>query len=188
MRRGDWSPALIVAAALAAGCGHGPAAAKPEPAAAAPPAATAPVEGALAAQNGAAGAEASSPMAMPMMPHADHRPRHGGIVLMNGDLHFEVVMQRSGRYEVYFSNAVRDPLPASVASDVIITVQRTGQPPEPLTLQIDDTGDYWLAQGRPVPEPDAMARIAYVVAGKPYWIDMPYMEPVKGKKSAGGGR
>ncbi len=101
---------------------------------------------------------------------------------MNGDLHFEVVMPRSGQYRVYFSNAVRDPLPASIATDVTITVQRPNQPPEPLTLQIDDAGESWTAQGRAVPEADAMARIAYVVNGKPYWIDMPYIDPVAGNK------
>ncbi|MDE3153831.1 MAG: hypothetical protein KGN76_01960 [Acidobacteriota bacterium] len=165
MTRADWRPALIVAMTLLlAGCGRPPAAAP------------------LGAQNGAAGASASSPMAMPMMPHADHRPRHGGIVLMNGDLHFEVVMPRTAHYQVYFSNAVRDPLPASIASDVIITVQRPGRSPESLTLQINDTGEYWEAQGQPVTEPDAMARIAYVVSGKPYWIDMPYVDPVANKK------
>jgi hypothetical protein len=172
---------VLVAAALASGCGRAPGTAASASGAAAP-AQEAADAGSLAAENGAAGATASSPMAMPTMPHMDHKPRHGGIVLMNGDLHFEVVMRRTGEYEVYFSNAVRDPLPASIASDVTITVQRQNQPPEPLTLHIDDAGDSWVAQGKPVPEPDAVARIAYVVGGRPYWIDMPYIDPVAGKK------
>jgi hypothetical protein len=141
--------------------------------------------GSLAAENGVADNSSMAGMPgmknMPMMPHSDHKPRHGGIVLMNGDLHFEVVMKRSGDYEVYFSNAMRDPLPASLASDVTLTVEQQGLPPEPLTLQIDDSGDYWVGHGRPVTDPNASARIAYVIGDKPYWIDMPYVEPV-GKK------
>jgi hypothetical protein len=162
-------------------CGKaGSSAPPPAQASAAPQAAD---NGSLAAQNGVPDASASSGgmdgmpgMNMPMMPHSDHKPRHGGIVLMNGDLHFEVVMKRSGDYEVYFSNAMRDPLPASIASDVTITVEQQGQAPEPLTLQIDDAGEYWVGHGRAVTDPNASARIAYVIDGKPYWIDMPYVE------------
>ena len=50
-------------------------------------------------------------------PHGDHSPHHGGIVLMNGDVHYEVVMDPAGKYEVWFSDAVRTDLPASVAAN-----------------------------------------------------------------------
>ena len=172
--------ALAVLVMTAAACGGGRPAAPAASAPAATPAASA--NGSLAAENGVASTPAASSsmsgMNMPMMPHSDHKPRHGGIVLMNGDLHFEVVMKRSGEYEVYFSDAMRRPLPATLASDVTITVSQQGFPPEPLTLQIDDSNDFWVGHGRPVTDPNAMARIAYVVAGKPYWIDMPYVQPV----------
>lgn len=178
-------------------CGKAGSSAPPPAQASAPPQSA--DNGSLAAQNGVPDTSASSGggmagmpgmsgmsgMNMPMMPHSDHKPRHGGIVLMNGDLHFEVVMNRSGEYEVYFSNAMRDPLPASIASDVTITVQQQGQAPEPLTLQIDDAGEYWVGQGRAVTDPNASARIAYVIDGKPYWIDMPYVQPVAEKKPVG---
>jgi hypothetical protein len=198
MRRFSGSLAVLALALLPLACGQKPSV---PPSGTAATAATdqAADNGSLAAQNGVPDTSASSGggmagmpgmsgmsgMNMPMMPHSDHKPRHGGIVLMNGDLHFEVVMSRSGEYEVYFSNAMRDPLPASIASDVTITVQQQGQPPEPLTLQIDDAGEYWVGHGRAVTDPNASARIAYVIEGKPYWIDMPYVQPVTEKKSAG---
>ena len=49
-------------------------------------------------------------------PHGDHSPHHGGIVLMNGDVHYEVVMDPAGKYEVWFSDAVRTDLPAFLAA------------------------------------------------------------------------
>jgi hypothetical protein len=46
-------------------------------------------------------------------PHADHAPRHGGLLLMVGDHHLEVV-ERDETIEVYPSDARRRPIePAS---------------------------------------------------------------------------
>jgi len=45
-------------------------------------------------------------------PHGDHSPHQGGVVLMSGDVHYEVVMRPSGKYEVWFTDAVRTELPA----------------------------------------------------------------------------
>ena len=70
-------------------------------------------------------------------PHGDHTPRHGGVVLMNGDTHFEVVLDRTGQYRVFFSDVVRREMPASAASDVKITIKRPGQPDEEVPLEID---------------------------------------------------
>ena len=39
------------------------------------------------------------------MAHGNHNPKYGGTVLMNGDMHFEVVLNRDGTYHVYFSDA-----------------------------------------------------------------------------------
>jgi len=46
------------------------------------------------------------------MPHGDHNPHHGGIVMMKGDVHYEVVLDPDGRdHRVYFTDAVREDLP-----------------------------------------------------------------------------
>ncbi len=110
------------------------------------------------------------------VPHGNHDPKYGGVVLMNGDLHFEVVLGRDGRYQVYFSDALREELPASTASNVSVTVTRTGAPPETVILQIDESGESWIGRGRPVDDPaHATARVAYTSQAAPYWIDVPFM-------------
>ncbi len=106
--------------------------------------------------------------------HADHDPRHGGAVLMDGDVHFEVVIDPSGAHRLYFTDAVREPLPASSVSQATVTITRKSEEPERLVLAPDPTHGYWGAQGKPVP-PDAVARIEFTAKGKdkPYWIDLP---------------
>jgi hypothetical protein len=109
------------------------------------------------------------------VPHGNHDPKYGGVVLMNGDLHFEVVLGRDGRHQVYFSDAVREELPASIASSVSVTVTRAGAAQETIPLQIDESGESWLGHGRPVDDPArANVRVAYSAQGSPYWIDIPF--------------
>ena len=114
----------------------------------------------------------------PTMPHGDHNPRHGGTVWMHGDLHYEVLLGPDGRYQVYFSDARRAELPAAVASNVTITVTRKKQPPEPVPLHVDDTGESWIGYGKAVDVPEAVARVSYELDGKVYWIDLPF-QPAK---------
>jgi hypothetical protein len=135
-------------------CGEPPAAAPP-PANAAPGATTAGLEGTAT--------------------HGDHNPHHGGVVLMKGnDLHYEVVFDPTGRaHHVYFSDALREELPASIASEVVLTIRHPAD--ERIPLQIDDTGESWVGSGRPVESPaSASARVAFKIQGEPYWIDVPF--------------
>jgi len=111
------------------------------------------------------------------VPHGDHNPHHGGIVMMKGDdLHYEVVLDRSGReYRVYFTDAVREELPASVAADVVLTLSRPSAPDERIAMQIDDAGESWVGRGRPVDDPaSTTARVAFAIRHEPYWIDLPF--------------
>jgi hypothetical protein len=107
------------------------------------------------------------------IPHGDHNPRFGGVVYMNGDLHFEVVLNRDGRDHVYFSDAVRNELPAATAADVTITITQKGRPPDVIPLAIDESGESWVGQGPRITDPDASARVAYAIHGTPYFIDVP---------------
>jgi hypothetical protein len=112
--------------------------------------------------------------------HGDHSPQHGGVVLMHGDLHFEVLLDPEGSHRVYLTDAVRNELPASAASEVTVTVLRPGEvEPEKLVLDIDEFGESWLARGQPVPEEDSRAVVALVHEGERYEIELPFLaEPV----------
>ena len=98
----------------------------------------------------------------------------GGVVFMDGDLHFEVVLRRDGRHRLYFSDAVREDLPAATASGVTVTVTPKAGQPDTVALQIDDSGESWVGRGHQVADPEAIARVAYTVHGRPYFIDVPF--------------
>jgi hypothetical protein len=111
------------------------------------------------------------------VPHGDHNPHHGGIVMMKGDdLHYEVVLDPAGRdHRVYFTDAIRDDLPASAASDVVLTVRRPGAPDERIAMQIDEAGESWIASGRAIGAPaSTTVRLAFTIRNEPYWIDLPF--------------
>ncbi len=147
----------VAAALLAAACSNQPAA----PAATAAPAAqAAPVD----------------PQHQGLTePHGDHTPHRGGMVLMNGDVHYEVVLSREGRHRIWFSDGVRADLPASVATGVTMTITRTGKPDEVLRLTIDESGESWVANGQPVPETDAYVKITYALTGEPHEVEIPFV-------------
>jgi hypothetical protein len=115
------------------------------------------------------------PAAAGTVPHGDHNPHHGGVVMMRGDLHYEVVLDPAGKSQLFFSDAIREDLPASLASGVSITVRRTGEADEVVALEIDGSGESWIGSGRPVADPaKTMVRIAFTVGGEPYSIDLPF--------------
>jgi hypothetical protein len=114
--------------------------------------------------------------AEPAVAHGDHSPHHGGVVMMKGDLHYEVVLDPAGRYRLYFTDATRADLPASAAASASITLMRAGEAPEGIELRIDEAGESWIGQGRPVTNPSTTtARVSYTIRGEePYWIDIPF--------------
>ena len=125
---------------------------------------------AASASANAQGAGGSAP------PHGDHNPHHGGVVLMNGDLHYEVVLDPAGRsHRLFFSDAVREDLPASIASSVALTILRPDATEELIPLQIDGAGESWTGSSRAVTDPaKTTVRVAFTIKGEPYWIDVPF--------------
>jgi len=96
--------------------------------------------------------------------------------MKGSDLHYEVVLDATGRaHHIYFSDALREELPASVASEVVLTIRHPAE--ERIAMQIDDTGESWVGSGRPVEAPaTATARVAFAVNHEPYWIDIPFSQ------------
>jgi hypothetical protein len=105
-------------------------------------------------------------------PHGDHSPHHGGIVLMNGETHYEVVFGKDGKHQVWFSDAVREDLPASIASNVVMIVSPKMGATETFALKIDDSGESWIADGHPLASGD-MVRLTYSVRGAPFEVEIP---------------
>ena len=118
----------------------------------------------------------ATPVAANTAPHGDHNPHHGGIVFMKGDdLHYEVVFDPTGRsHQLFFTDALREDLPASVASDVTLTIHRPGEPDERIAMRIDEAGESWIGGGRSIGAPASTdARVAFTIRHAPYWIDVP---------------
>ena len=95
---------------------------------------------------------------------------------MKGELHYEVVFDPTGRaHHVYFTDAVREDLPASVASGVSLTIKRPNTPDEAIPMRIDDAGESWIGSGHPIDNPSAASvRVAFTINAEPYWIDVPF--------------
>jgi hypothetical protein len=98
---------------------------------------------------------------------------------MKGDLHYEVVLDPAGRaHHLYFTDAVREDLPASVASDVGLTIRRPSLPDEHIVMQIDEAGESWVGSGRAIgSQASTTARVAFSIGHEPYWIDIPFSRP-----------
>jgi len=113
------------------------------------------------------------------VPHGDHNPHHDGVVSMKGDLHYEVVLDRTGRsHQLFFTDAIREDLPASIATDVALTIRRPDAPDENIVMKIDEFGESWVGSGRAVDiTPATIVRVAFSIQQEPYWIDMPYGAP-----------
>jgi hypothetical protein len=117
------------------------------------------------------------------MAHGNHIPKYGGVVLMNGDLHFEIVDNESGDYSVYFSDAARRELPASAVSDVKLSIQRPGFRGEPVDMKISDNGEYWVGKGGFVDNKETTLQIFFHYQGQQRTSDMPFFAAAAMKAS-----
>ena len=106
-------------------------------------------------------------------PHGDHAPHHGGLVMMNGEVHYEVVFDSQGRHRVWFSDAVREDLPASIASEVVMTATPRMGAPATFALKIDDSGESWIADGTHPLAGGDMVKLTYKLRGEPFEIEIP---------------
>ena len=93
---------------------------------------------------------------------------------MYKDIHFEVVFNPGGRHRIYFSDATRQDLPASVATRVTLSVERPSFTSEIVQATIDGEGESWIADGAPVKGKDVVVRVAFNLPDDSYWIDLPF--------------
>jgi hypothetical protein len=77
---------------------------------------------------------------------------------------------------VWFSDAMRNELPASVVSGVRLDVARPSAPLESIDLAIDDAGEAWVATGRPLAGDGIVVKVRYALDGTPLEIDIPFVE------------
>jgi hypothetical protein len=104
--------------------------------------------------------------------HEDHAGRHGGVLLMSGDHHFEVVLDRAhGQHRVYMSDAVREAVdPTRFRGS--ITVRRSGAAPE--RLELVPAGEFLSARGQSVAgEADAVVELD-LGGSEPYSIEVQF--------------
>ena len=106
-------------------------------------------------------------------PHGDHSPHHGGLVMMNGEVHYEVVFDSQGKHRVWFSNAVREDLPASIASEVVMAVTPKMGAATTFALKIDDSGESWMADGSHPLAGGDIVKLSYRLRGEPFEIEIP---------------
>ncbi|MBK8254616.1 MAG: hypothetical protein IPK82_18350 [Polyangiaceae bacterium] len=92
----------------------------------------------------------------PPAAHADHEPRHGGVVTMAGDVHVEIVVTSRGAVHLYVSDAVRTAIAPAEASGWVI-VEASGAAPQRLALVSTRDGSLF-AQGS---APTAGAKYTY---------------------------
>lgn len=67
----------------------------------------------VVSEGGPPAGSASTAPAVSDKAHADHDPRHGGVLTMEGDYHVEVVVAADGRVDLWLSDATRTPIPPS---------------------------------------------------------------------------
>ena len=123
------------------------------------------------------GCAQAGPASTPAAAHHDHASQRGGTVLMNGDVHFEIVPDLGGSHAVFFSDAYRQAMPASAIQEATLEVMRSGEPPEVLSLRPGSPGA-WTAAGRRIDVAEVTLRFSYRErGGEPYSIDLPVSAP-----------
>ena len=104
--------------------------------------------------------------------HGDHNAHHGGAVDMWGTVHYEVVLPPAGNVLVYFTDEMRNDLPASAVSRVRAEIVRPDRSIEPLAMTISANGDHWQGRSKPVTSPKSVIRLAFVHRGEQAMVEI----------------
>jgi hypothetical protein len=105
-------------------------------------------------------------------PH-DHTSHHGGLVLMDGELHFELFVGFDGRHRVHYTDGHRRPLPPGAMKSVHLKIKHGTGTDEELTL-LSGEGGAWSGRGRLIDGAKVDVTLTHVTrTGHRYSIDVP---------------
>jgi len=105
--------------------------------------------------------------------HGDHDAHHGGFVMMYRDLHCEVVLKPTGEVQLYYTDAARADLPASVVSQVAVEIERSPGKSESVTMSLSAGGDYWQGKPKIPAAPTSTLHVAFVFQTEPVVVNLP---------------
>jgi hypothetical protein len=100
-------------------------------------------------------------------------PKHGGVLFASDAVNAEFVLKPKGGYQVYFTDSTGEELPASIVTDLTLSIKRASGAPENLNLHIDDSGESWTGTGSPTPGP-ITAAISYKFRDKAERTEIPF--------------
>lgn len=115
----------------------------------------------------------------------DDEPHHGGVVKAYQDMHYEAVLVPGGGVQVYFSDAMGEPLPASAVSQMAVEIERPGQKTEYIDMAIDPTGVFWTGKSGAVVDPKGVVRIGFMMRGRSALVEVPVAPLLTAQKRAG---
>jgi len=103
----------------------------------------------------------------------DDEPHHGGVVRPYKSLHFEAVTLPAGGVQIYFSDAMGEPLPASAVTQVAAEIEHPGGKTDTVDMDIDPTGVFWTGKSAPLSDAKAVLRIGFSFHGAPATVEVP---------------
>lgn len=102
----------------------------------------------------------------------DHGAHHGGVVRPYKDLHFEVAVLPAGGVQIYFSDKMGEPLPASTVAQVAAEIEHPGGKTDSIEMGIDPTGVFWTGKSAPLADGKAVLRIGFTFQSAPATVEV----------------
>lgn len=114
-------------------------------------------------------------IALPASAHngVDDEPHHGGVVRPQKDLHLETAVLPAGGMQIYFSDAMGEPLPASAVSQVAVEIDHPGARTDAVDMAIDPTGVFWMGKSAPLADARSTVRVGFSFNGAPGLVELP---------------
>ncbi|HEY0266669.1 MAG TPA: hypothetical protein VGC16_07955 [Rhizomicrobium sp.] len=114
-------------------------------------------------------------MVSPALAHngVDDEPHHGGVVRPWKELHYEAAVLPAGGVQIYFSDAMGEPLPASAVAQVAVEIAHPGAKTDYVDMAIDPTGVFWTGKSQPLSDDKSTMRIGFSFQGAPATVAVP---------------